>query len=331
MARTQIKLLVFLITMGLAFGCAVGAWSIYNNLLSTKFESNETKSAKVTAAPRPPPDPGIRRFETAVEFIRGNKISEGRDALYKLLFQFPNSPTCTEAKRILGEINMDALYAFDQSAGKKDYIVQPGNSLLAIAGKNHTTVEAIARLNGLNSINLRVGDHLFLIPTNFDAVVDVSSLALVLRSEGKFFKEYKIEDLKLPPNTRVPSTMEVANKSAVFNNASVNPVSPDFVTAEKRVVLNKVTPVTAENPVGRVTANVGLLIRALPKAAEVVDTPPPPASKSKKPSKKKDDDDDTKEVEDTTPTSQTGLFLKHDDMEELYLLLRRTSRFEIKP
>ncbi len=332
MARTQIKLLLFLITMGLAAGCAAAAWFIYTNYLSDHFVSTETKAAgKSTEAPRPPPDPGIRRFDAAIESIRTGKVPEGRDALYKLLFQFPNSPTCVEAKRIIGEINMDALYAFDQSGGKKDYIVQPRDSLLAIAGKNKTTVEAITRLNGLNSINLRLGDHLFLIPTNFEVVIDVSSLKLELRNEGKFFKEYTIEDLKLPPNTRVPSTMEVANKSAIFDNKSAIPWSADFAAADKRIVLNKVGLVTAENPNPKVTNVVGLLIRSLPRATEVIDTPPPPKAKATAKKARNNDDDAPKELEDTAPVAQTGLFMKRDDMEEIYLMLRRTTRFEIKP
>jgi LysM repeat protein len=330
MARTQIKLLVFLVTMGLASGCGAAAWWIYHNLLSEHFVSAETKSTTKSAEPpRPPPDPGIRRFDAAVELIRSGKISEGRDALYKLLLQFPASSTCVEAKRIIGEINMDALFAFDQSGGKKDYIVQPKDSLLAIAGKNKTTVEAIARLNGLTSISLRLGDHLFLIPTNFDVIVDISSLSLVLRSEGKFFKEYALEDIKLPPNTRVPSTMEVASKSAIIDNKLANPVSADFVAADKRIVLNKVSAPTAEHPEGKFTPVVGLMIRSLPRAVEVA--PSPPLPKPAPTNKKAQGDNGPKKVVEEAPAVQTGLFMKSDDLEELYLLLRRASRFEIKP
>ena len=104
MAKTQIKLLIFLITVGLVAGTlAMGYW-VYMNIL-LKESQVEQDIASMKAKDRPRVDPGIRRFEAAVELIHQGKIDEGRDALYKLCQQFPDSKTCAEAKHTTAKNN----------------------------------------------------------------------------------------------------------------------------------------------------------------------------------------------------------------------------------
>src|SRR5690606_15348699 len=105
-------------------------------------------------------DPGAKRFDAAIDLIKEGRIEDGRDALFKLINQFRESPTRVEAKRIIGELNMDQLYAAESKAGKKDYIVQPGDSLALIASRQNTTLDLLIRLNGLMGTVLQPGDHL---------------------------------------------------------------------------------------------------------------------------------------------------------------------------
>lgn len=308
MARAQIKLLLFLITLGIMVGCLATAWWIYQNILLRDAAITED-IAQMQAPNRPPPDPGARRFDAAVELISQGKLDEARDALYKLLQQFPKSPTCVEAKRIIGEMNMDALYRLDASGGKKDYIVQPRDALLAIAAKNKTTMEALARINSLTTINLQPGEHLFVIPMDFDLALDVSEKKLTLLRGGRFFKEYLALDLRLPPNTKIPSEMEIGGKSAMVDGKQANPVSADFVRAEKRIIGYKSA------------TTVGLILRT-PPAAQPVE-PPKPKSDSAK-SKGSDDTDD-----EGPSAVTTGLFLSQEDLEEIYPILRRGSKLSL--
>ena len=340
MARAQIKLLLFLITLGIVVGCMATAFWIYENVL-LKEEQIKADIKEMKDPHRPAPDPGARRFENAVELIKSGKLQDGRDALYKLLQQFPKSATCPEAKRILGEMNMDSLCAVDAAGGKKDYIVQKGDSLLAIAGRNHTTVEAVARFNSLTSINLQPGEHLFLIPVDFDMVLSATTGKLTLLQNGLFFKEYQSLKCVLNPGTKVPSEMNIGGKSAVIGGKNINPASREFVGAEKSVVAYK-GPTT-----------VGLVIHAPPRPQPVGPTtaitpldPPPGSSSKSKSSKTKEKAaptpkakgkskgkaggaESTEEVASGSSSPQTGLILTNEDLEEIYPILRKGSKLRI--
>jgi LysM repeat protein len=306
--RTQLKLLLFLTVVGIAAGTIAAAVWAYKNVI--QHDSSIAQEIKTMNTPgRPAADPGVHHFKTAVELIRSGKLDAGKDGLYKLLRQFPRSPTTGEAKRIIGEMNLDDLYAADMTGDKRDYIVQPGDNLSAIAVKHRTTLDAIARVNGLTSMTrLQPGDHLFLIPMNFDLVVDASSKLITIMREGRFFREYQAMELKLRPGTKIPATLEVTAKSAInrTDGKAADPASVSYLDAEKRVVLSYK---------GSTTGSAALLITTpgLAKALAVTDPskPPTPAPASDEP--------------DTT----TGLFVAQDDLEEIYPLLRRGSAVTI--
>lgn len=294
MARTQIKLLIFLVTVGVVAVVLGGAYLMYRDVLM--HDASVTQSIAADRAPgKPATDFGVRRFEAAVALVREAKLEEAREALYKLLQQFPRSRACNEARRIIGEMNMDALYRLDGSGGKQDYIVQPRDSLLGIVAKHHTTLEALTRLNSLTTINLQPGEHLLVIPMEFDLAVDVSEKKVTLLRGGRFFKQYDAISVKLPQLMRVPVELQVSNKSAVIGSKPANPVAADYVDAEKRIVASKNT------------TSAGLIMRTPPLAQPIT-----AAAK----------------VEDDAQ-SATGIFLAHEDLEEIYPLLRKGSKFSL--
>ncbi|MDB6140676.1 MAG: hypothetical protein JWO94_3748 [Verrucomicrobiaceae bacterium] len=339
MARTQIKLLLFLITLGIVVGCFATALWIYQNVLLPEKQT-QADIKQMQAPGRPPPDPGARRFENAVDQVRDAKLSEAREALYKLLQQFPKSSTCDEAKRILGEMNMDALCSLDTAGGKKDYIVQPHDALAAIASRNHTSLEAIARFNSLTTYNLQPGEHLFLIPLDFDMVLSASTGKLTLLQDGLFFKEYQALKVVLNAGTKVPSEMSIGNKSAILGSKTIAPVSADFMKAEKTIVAYK-GPVTVglvihapprPEPAGQTTSTAPLAPPPGSKSKTKDKSSPSPAPKSKAKSKGKGkaaqqgtDDDDSPGA----AAVQTGLILASEDLEEIYPILRKGSKLRI--
>ena len=301
MAHAQIKLLLFLLALGITAGCAAVAYWIFDNELRREVEVSADLKAmhKNVLAP---PDPGARRFDAAIDLIKNNKIDEGRDALYKLLQQFPESPTCVEARRIIGEINFDGLFSPNQMAGKKDYIVQPGDSLALIATKNQTSVDTIIRMNGLIGNTLHPGDHLIVVPLNFDVVVDVSSRTVaLLRTVGPkqyFFKQYQAFDVRLPPGTRVPAEMEIGVKQALVDGKAVVSTDPRYIEAEKWVPGTK----------------PGVFFRTVPvaKAVVVVDESKPKTKGAAAPEQ---------------PVAlETGVFMAQEDLEELFALVRKGSK-----
>ncbi|MBL9118077.1 MAG: LysM peptidoglycan-binding domain-containing protein [Verrucomicrobiaceae bacterium] len=302
--RAQLKLLLFLIVVGVAAGTiAVAVWAYQNILMH-----DEAIAQQIATPPsdgRPPPDPGAHHFVEAIDLIQGGKLDAGREGLYKLLRQFPRSPTTAEAKRIIGEMNLDNLYAMEASGGKRDYIVQPGDNLTAIAVKHGTTLDSIARVNGLTSLTgLQPGDHLFLIPMNFDLVVDASTKIVTLMREGRFFREYRAIELRTRPNMKIPAALEVATKSAInpVDGKAANPTSTAFLDAEKRIVLSY-----KNSPAAALMISIPTVAKAIPVSSA---TPPP--------------------LNTELPNAEaTGLFLAPEDLEEIYPLLRKGSSVTI--
>jgi LysM repeat protein len=306
MAKTQLKLLLFLIVLGITLGCMATAYYIYDKVLKPE-KAIQDQMAGMKKVDMPRIDPGAKRFEVAVEQIKQGRIMEGREALYKMLQQFPDSATCAEAKRIIGEINLDELYSINQKAGKKDYIVQPGDSLALIASKQGTNMDMIVRLNGLMGITLQPGDHLTLVPLDFSIVVDVSDKTVTLRrkvgDKEYFFKEYRATDLRLPPGAKIPFETEVRGKSAVADGKSVLSTDPRYVDAEKWLPGSK----------------AGVVLRTPPVAKAIPVSAPVNEAKSKNAAT-----EPALDMIEAAP--ETGVFLDRADLEELFALVRNGSK-----
>ncbi|MES2594815.1 MAG: LysM peptidoglycan-binding domain-containing protein [Verrucomicrobiota bacterium] len=307
MAKTQLKLLLFLIVLGITLGCMATAYYIYDKILKPE-DAIQQEIASIKKVDMPRIDPGAKRFELAVEQIKQGRINEGREALYKMLQQFPDSATCAEAKRIIGEINLDELFSTNQKSGKKDYIVQPRDSLNLIADRQNTNVSMIVRINGLMGATLQPGDHLTIVPLDFSVDVDVSDKTVtLLRNVGDkryFFKEYTAVDLRLPPGMKAPVEMEIKGKTAVADGKQVISTDPRYVDSEKWL------------PGSR----AGIVLRTVPvkKAVPVPETPAPKAKKSAAPA-------DTPDVL-IEEAPETGVFLDRGDLEELFALVRNGSK-----
>jgi LysM repeat protein len=314
MARAQFKLLLFLIVVGLFIGVLATGWSIYQNIL-LREQMVERDLAAMKTRERPRIDPGARRFDAAIDLIRGGSIAEGRDALYKLLQQFPDSGTCAEARRIIGEINMDQLFSPTYPAGKKEYIVQPGDSLNLIAQKNQTNVDFILRLNGMMSTTLQPGDRLTVAPIQFNIGVSVGKRQVILfrQVNGKDypFKFYTAREIVLPGSIRPPAAFEVGVKSAQFGGKTVLATEPHYHEADKWVPAHRPKAV-----------NVAFAFRVPPvaKAVAVVESGAPPAQNEAAASAEDPE----------APTGpETGIFLAREDLEELFALVRKGSKVDV--
>ena len=317
---SRFKIIVFLMAVAVLSGILATAWWFYIRVIApdaniqTEISAMKGKGAAL-------PDPGIKRFDRAVEQIESNDFDEARTALYDLVRIFPESTRVTEAKRIIGEINMDMLFSVGQNPLKKDYIVQPGDSLGLIARKQNTTIECILRANGLQSGMLQPGDHLMVFPLDFELVVDVSAKTVTLLRNQRFFREYLALDVKLPHGAKVPFETKISDKAAWVKGKRVSSLSAEFISADKWLVGEK--------------SNFN--IRSLPKAKPVdaVQVAPPEA-KGKSSSKGKakgevaagssvDEDD----VDVTASIPVTGVFLPREDIEELFTIIRTQTPLKV--
>lgn len=326
----RLKILIFLFALAIAVSCVGVAWWFYTRQIARDQEvSLEIK--KISGDKKAPPDPGLRRFDLAVETMKGGETDEGRDALYDLIKHFPSSARATDAKRIIGEMNLDMLFSPDKNPQKTEYIVQPGNSLLLIAGKSHTTIEAILRLNGMMSTSLQPGDHLFVIPLEFELAVNISKKTVTLIRNERFFKEYQALDIRVPGGVRVPLEMEISDKPVFFEGRRVQITHPNYLSGDKWLMGSK----------------TGFNLRSLPKAKAVggTETIAPKGSapagkgstkssaKTKAPAKGKHKGpvvQESAEIDDSSgPSLEPGIFLPREDVEEIFTIVRTKTKVKV--
>lgn len=314
---SRFKIIVLLLALGILGSIVATAWWFYIRVIAPDADL-QTEITAMHGQKGTPPDPGIKRFDKALELVSASDLDNGRTALYDLVRTFPESTRVTEAKRIIGEINMDMLFSADINPLKKDYIVQPGDSLGLIARKNQTTIECIMRANGLQSGMLQPGDHLFVFPLDFEIVVDISARTLTLLRNQRFFREYPALDVKIPANVKIPFETKIGDKVAWVRGNRVSSTSAEFMNADKWLVENK-----------------GFNIRALPKAKPITPKAVPVAASGKGKSGKARGavlegttvDDDSVDASASLPA--TGVFLPREDIEELFTIIRTQTPFKV--
>jgi hypothetical protein len=232
MARVRIKILIFLLAVGVSAGCiGLSAW-YYARVLRPEMRIKEEVRAG------PPPDvpvvePGSRRFDAAVEELRAGRLDQGRDALYQLLRQFPESPSCVEAKRIITQINLDRLFSTTDLEGKVDHIIQPGSNLNSIVSKHGTTLDMLARMNTLKGNMIHAGQHLLVVPLDFSFVVSLGRRTVTLLRQDRFFAEFAALEVKMPPGFRTPVELKIGGKSASLDGATLVATDPHYMEADK--------------------------------------------------------------------------------------------------
>jgi LysM repeat protein len=322
MAKAQLKVLLFLVVLGITLGCMAIAYYIYDKVL-TPDTRIQKELVTIKKSAKPLADPGLKRFNAAIDFIKEGKIEDGREALYRLIQQFPSSPTCIEARRIIGEINLDTLFSPNYKIGKRDYIVQPGDSLAFIATKQGTSVDMIIRLNGLVGTTLQPGDHLTLVTLDFSVSVDVSARTVTLlrkiADKEYFFKEYNATELALPTSLRPPAEMEIGAKSATADGKAVISTDPRYIDAEKWL------PGTKNGIIIRSRQPVRTTPVAPTPSTALADKKSPASPKSASPTKSAPLPFASEPITEL-PVRETGIFLEREDLEELFALVRKGSK-----
>lgn len=149
-------------------------------------------------------EPGQHDFNRALELIAVNRMDEAREKLLLIQNLYPNSSVGPEARRILGEINLDRILNVENMENKKVHKVKPGDGYLKMATENQTTMDAIMFLNGLTDLGtLHVGDEFIVMPLDFKLVIDVARKRIELfhrdeeKKEHVFVKDYPIQKMDL--------------------------------------------------------------------------------------------------------------------------------------
>jgi len=201
---------------------SVGAESIYAELGAINTEGN------LLAA---------QAMQQARDFIQAGQYNNAYEKLRFIVNFYPDVPFAPDARRILGELNMDQLMSPNNMRGKSVYTVQKGDSLSRIASKNRTTVEAIMALNALmNPQRIQPQQELVVMPLTFRILINVKQKRVVVYNQETYVKEYPILDL-LYPSKQSRTATSVARTVAYEGASLYNRISPYYRENPKMLTL----------------------------------------------------------------------------------------------
>jgi hypothetical protein len=179
------------------------------------------------------PDPGVEIFRKARESLALGAIPEARIMLDAVVNVFPQSAGAPEARRILGDLNLDEILTPGMMEGKRLHTVRNGQSLQAIADEHRTNIDLILHLNSRMTYGgLRAGEKLVVMPLNFRVVVDTRRGAVSLWQGARFISEYPVRHLgTAKPRSRVLTT--IASRTAESNGQRTRSGSASHRAATK--------------------------------------------------------------------------------------------------
>ncbi len=234
MARLKL-LLAFFALVVLAAGVLAVAYYWENYFRPNWEATREFESTKSPTSRKDLPDLGLREFEAAKDLLIDGELQAARDRLLYLLEYYPDSQAASQARDIIGEINMDLLLSRAPIPGKEEHVVKRGDILSPIARKYHTSINYIMRAGGRTDPTIYPGDRLVVYPLNFKVRISLEKKAITILTpdDGKFFKHYDIIDINLPAQVRPPASTKIAEMVAWHDGRPVNFESSNYFEASK--------------------------------------------------------------------------------------------------
>ncbi|MFA4980973.1 MAG: L,D-transpeptidase family protein [Candidatus Omnitrophota bacterium] len=125
-------------------------------------------------------------------YEKSGELLNARDAYQKLVEKFPASGEILKAQEALENVNVQILFSPIPTPDSVSYEVQKGDTLTRIAKKYGTTVELIAKANGLKNNAIRVGENIKINKSRFSIAVDKSQNILTLKDNENILKTYRV-------------------------------------------------------------------------------------------------------------------------------------------
>ena len=289
---TVIKFFAVLAVVGL-----LGGGYLYLTKWTQRFEVNSVGNSEVfdkivVDGENDDFVPGQREYDRSLELLAMDRKDEAVEKLLFIQNLYSDTENGGEARRILGEINLDEILSIENMSNKVIYTIKPGEGYLNVANNSRTTLDCMMFLNGLLEMSpLHVGDELVVMSLNFKLVVDLARRRVELfrpdeeKKEHIFVKDYPIMKLDLASLRREPIHTKVSRKQGEINGEVVRPALSDYRHATKVL--------------GFKAGRNFIQMRPVPE---------------------RDEEDPGR-----------GIFLMNSDMEELSMLIRIGNEVEIKP
>ncbi len=185
------------------------------------------------------PDIGRKHYDRAMKYIGEGELISARNELRYMLEVYPESPTIAEAKRVLGELNLDLMISRIPIEGKSEYTVRRGQALLTIARQTGTTIDYIMRANGKETTYIYPNEDLTVLELKGTADIDLSQGTLTIREDGRFIKEYAILEYNLPPRFPKSVTTSISEKVAWYDGRAVDFTNSNYLKSRKWIRTRK--------------------------------------------------------------------------------------------
>ncbi|MEP4078879.1 LysM peptidoglycan-binding domain-containing protein [Haloferula sp.] len=220
---------------------------VFGELVPVNFEAKPLVALPEADSELPEIDPGAKVFEKAREMIAIGDLQGARDKLRTVVSIYPRSKAAGEARRIVGEMNLDELMSAGRMGNKEVYEVKRGDSYLGIARKFRTTLDMIMHLNGLMDLkSLQPGNELIVMPLEFSIRIEPGKKVLSLWDDGRFVREYPILAVVEAPSGDMKTTIE--GKSGVLGERRIPPAAGEYRGATKVLSIERVPAVITAMP-----------------------------------------------------------------------------------
>lgn len=201
-------------------------------------EELEELKEKLEVENLPDVTPGERAFEAARNLLTLGDFAAAEEKLKYVTTYYPTAPSASEARRIIGEMNMDRLLSGKGFVEQRTYKVKRGDSFFKIASDHRTNLELIKLLNGLDDLNrLHPGDELIVMPLDLRIVIDVRQQLIKLWADGKFIKGYETKVFDLPKGSGVTRT-KIQAVEANVKGKRISSIKDLYRESEKVIVVN---------------------------------------------------------------------------------------------
>ncbi len=231
MTRVYIRILASLFALAVLAGMVLGAYYLYQETyLPEKQSIQQVKTLLSTAAPKA--DPGKKQFDQAMDFIRQGNLEAAKQRLTEITEVYQDSSRNLDARRVLGEINLDRLFSRSPMPGKLEYTAARGDSLHEIAQRFRSTLAYLRRVNHLLGPVVHPDDRLIVYPLDFTLQADFTEKRITLTENGRFIKDYPILGLHLPYPS-LPEQTTVGEKPAWIDAKKIQPNDERYPAARK--------------------------------------------------------------------------------------------------
>ena len=233
--RVYLRLLCAFLALALLVVSGLGVFYVWEKMIFPE-RAIEQEIVELRKKKKEKIDHGARVYKEAVALLSTGALRGGVEKLHELMKFYDDSKFYPEAKRVVGEINVDRLLSKSITPGKHEYIVKGGDSLVRIAQSKNSTVGYVIHVNHRMGAKLQKGDQLIVSPLNFSILISLSSSTLTLRAEGGgFFKEYNLTRYRFPPRSSKEFDSEIQALIVGSGDALVPVGSSRYVSAQKEL------------------------------------------------------------------------------------------------